>query len=91
MTGNGIKYRALIIGLGKIAVGYDHDSSANSVFTHTKAYIRDGRFEIVGGIDPNPDRRLEFEDFSGRPAWRSLNAYLDERKKGRVQIVSIKF
>lgn len=89
MTGNGFKYRALIIGLGKIGLGYDLYSSANSVFTHTKAYMRDGRFEIAGGIDPNPERRLEFEQLSGKPAWGSLNSYLDERKKESVQIVSI--
>jgi len=62
----------VIVGLGRIGLGYDFAGEDHQVFTHTKACLVHHRFELVMGIDPRESARRDFESFSGRPASPSL-------------------
>lgn len=74
------QYGVLIIGLGKIGLQYDLTSLDNCFFTHTKAFHRHPGFDIIGGIDPLPDRCNEFEEATSKPARQSLeNLTLTEK------------
>ncbi|MBI3444902.1 MAG: Gfo/Idh/MocA family oxidoreductase [Magnetospirillum sp.] len=53
--------RALIIGCGAIAGGYDEESpDADQILTHAKAYQRHPGFVLVGCVGPDPVRRAHF-------------------------------
>lgn len=53
----------LLVGLGKIAVGYDlTDSSAHSVLSHARAFSEHRGFQLVAGVDPCIDARKRFTD-----------------------------
>lgn len=53
--------KVLIIGLGKVAAGYDIDEpNQNIVLTHARAFSLHPDFCLVGGVDPNPDSRKRF-------------------------------
>jgi predicted dehydrogenase len=62
------RYQVIVIGLGKIGLGYDLNGPETCCFTHTKAFHRHPGFELIGGVDSLPDRRREFEQFTGKPA-----------------------
>ncbi len=62
------QYGVIIVGLGRIGLGYDLNSSDRCCFTHTKAFYKHPGFELIGGVDLVPERRKEFEEFTGKPA-----------------------
>jgi predicted dehydrogenase len=64
------RLRALIVGCGRIAGGFDaaRKDAAELPLTHAGAYTRDGRFEIAGCVEPDGDRRLAFMTRWGIPA-----------------------
>lgn len=67
-------FTCIVIGLGKIGLAYDLHTSAGEIFSHTKACLVHGDFELLGGIDPDPERREKFRVFAGRNAYESLSA-----------------
>jgi predicted dehydrogenase len=56
------RLRALIVGCGRIAGGFDSAETRSGEFplTHAGGYTRDARFEIAGCVEPDDDRRLAF-------------------------------
>lgn len=62
------RYQVIVIGLGKIGLGYDLNGPETCCFTHTKAFQSHPGFELIGGVDSLPARRKEFEQFTGKPA-----------------------
>ena len=55
--------RALIIGCGKIAGGFDVGRAAgSSPLTHAGAYTADDRFELTACVDPDDSRRKAFAE-----------------------------
>ena len=44
---------AAIVGCGRIAGGYDLASGPSEVWSHAKAYRRDGRVRLVAAWDPD--------------------------------------
>lgn len=61
--------RALIVGCGAIAGGYDEASPESAqVLTHAKAYRNDPRFAIAACVEPDAARRTRFMDIWGVPA-----------------------
>ena len=76
----------LLVGLGGIGMGYDlitpDDDQGQSlvrptVRTHAAAISACDSMELVGGLDPRPERRAEFERAFGRPAWPSFDEIPD--------------
>lgn len=55
-----MKYRALLIGLGNIAQGYDKNTPDSCVLTHAKAFYLHPGFELYAGIDPDQNKQAEF-------------------------------
>lgn len=53
----------LLVGLGKIAVGYDLTNlSAHSVLSHARAFSEHRGFQLVAGVDPCIEARKRFTD-----------------------------
>jgi predicted dehydrogenase len=63
------RLRALIIGCGAIAGGYDEaEPASDQVLTHAKAYTRHPGFEIAACVEPDGERRAAFMRAWGIPA-----------------------
>jgi len=57
-----LKYTVGLIGLGNIGMGYDYDiPNSESIFTHANAFSLHSNFELVGGCDPDINKRKRFE------------------------------
>lgn len=57
-----VTFKVLIVGLGNIGMGYDLHHDANRyILSHARAFHSHPRFRLVGGVDPDPDRRQLFE------------------------------
>jgi predicted dehydrogenase len=55
------RLKALIVGCGAIAGGYDEATpDSDQILTHAKAYLRHPKFDIVGCVEPDPQRRAKF-------------------------------
>lgn len=68
-----IKFKVLIIGCGNIAGGFDRDLFFHGFpYSHAGGYIRDGRFDIVGCVEPDEMRRKKF-----LKAWKIPNGFSD--------------
>lgn len=84
------KLRALIVGCGRIAGGFDSARSNSGEFpvTHVGGYMQDSRFEITGCVEPDDSRRLAFMNRWKIPAdYRSIE---DVRTAGtQFDVVSI--
>lgn len=64
----------MLIGLGKIGMGYDWDMPETvPALTHTTAFARNPNFELLGAIDPDPRRRQEYTGRYQKPSWERLN------------------
>lgn len=81
-----MKYTAVVIGLGRIGLGYDLTSGPDEIFSHTKAFLRHPGFELLGGADPDAGNRAAFERYSGKKAWQVAKEMLAEL---RPQIVAV--
>lgn len=68
MVGSFSTLRVLIVGCGNIAGGFDERRPADALpLSHAGAYRRDGRFDIVGCIEPDAGRRAAFQAHWGIP------------------------
>jgi predicted dehydrogenase len=55
------RIKALIVGCGAIAGGYDERSpESRQILTHAKAYLRHPKFDIVGCVEPDREKRAKF-------------------------------
>lgn len=69
--------KSLIVGLGKIGLGYDfYDSTDTFVASHAKALHLHSDFDLVAGVDPATDRREMFSRKYGKPAFESIDSAL---------------
>jgi predicted dehydrogenase len=81
------RYKAAIIGLGRIGQGFDYDQPDDSLIaTHASAYFYHPGFELLAGVDPVPSQRKRFETKFDRPAYTDIKAMMDHH---RPDIVSI--
>lgn len=67
--------KVLVIGLGKIAIGYDLQADEPEVHGHCRAYLRNPGIELVGGVDPVASQRALFETLCSRPAWPTIEDF----------------
>ena len=83
-----MKYRGLVVGLGKIGMGYDYnDLGKTFIASHTKALQLHPDFLLVGGVDPIPKLREKFTDKYNQKAYKDLS-YALEYCKPEMVIVS---
>jgi predicted dehydrogenase len=83
-----MKYNALVVGLGRIGLGFDLTSQAGQILTHTKAYLKHKDFNLVAGVDVNSSRRKEFQNYSGKIAYRDIEQFI-EHDKTKIDVVSL--
>ncbi len=66
-----MRNRCVIIGLGKIGMGYDINTEpeARTVYSHAKAFSLHPNFQLVCGVDPSSVNRDVFSAHFCRPAY----------------------
>lgn len=82
-------YRALIVGCGNIAGGFDISRTRTQLpLTHAGAYIQHGAFEVRACIDPDADR---LRDFSQRwnVSWNARDFAELKANPGDFDVISI--
>ena len=81
-------YRAVIIGLGKIAWRYDDDSTGinQTSRTHAKAYLLNPNVELVAGCSTSKKDRVDFQKIYEVEVYEN---YEEMIKKVKPDIISI--
>ncbi len=65
-----IKYKALLVGLGNIGMGYDLNSPSNNlVLSHAKSLMLSDRFIFKGAVDSDILKRKKFEKYYNLPSY----------------------
>ena len=81
------RYKAAIIGLGRIGQGFDYDQPDDSLIaTHASAYFHHPGFELLAGVDPVPSQRKRFEAKYDRPAYSDIKEMMDHHLPDIVSI-----
>ena len=81
--------RALIVGCGRIAGGYNRSVSDPKVQTHALAYIRHPSYELVACVEPDVAKRTEFMKVWGVPeGYDTLDAALKDADYDIVSLCS---
>ena len=81
------RYKAAVIGLGKIGQEFDYDHPDDSLIaTHASAYFYHPGFKLLAGVDPVPSQRKRFETKYDCPAYDDIKVMMDYH---RPDIVSI--
>ena len=82
-------FSALIVGLGRIGMGYDLElPAADFVYSHARALGLHHEFELIGAVDPEERERILFQSAYGAPAYASIEEALTARKPDMVIIAS---
>jgi len=68
-------FRVLIIGLGDIAMGYDHGRD-DVTWTHIGALLKNKNFEIIGGVDPVIATHAKFYALTSAPVYADIDEFL---------------
>lgn len=72
-------YRALIIGLGNVGIGYDLGfKQFEKILTLGRAFHEHENFELVGGVDTDPDQCKLFEKYYLRPSYPDIEVAINE-------------
>ena len=56
-----MKIDTLVIGLGKVGMGYDYLQRKKKIKSHAQAIVGNKNFQLVGGVDKNFLKRKKFE------------------------------
>lgn len=65
-----MSHTAVVIGLGQIGMGYDlFLQPERYVLTHSRAFAEHPAFSLIGGVDPSPTRRADFERIYEQPSF----------------------
>jgi len=79
-------YRVLIIGLGRIGMGYDLDKSHTHVLSHARAFRAHEKFRLAGGVDDDGERRKVFEASYNCPAFPNIESAMRMLKPDIVAV-----
>lgn len=84
-----MSYSTLIVGLGKIGLGYDiSDPSDENIRTHARAFHLHQKFILVAGVDPSLQARELFEENYECKAYSDLRSALHELKPDVVVVAT---
>ena len=71
-----MKYRAILIGLGKIGFQYDRNvDDPKIVLSHAKAISLNPNFDLIGGVDPSEENRINFQERYGVTGFKSIEDF----------------
>lgn len=80
---------AVVVGLGKIGMGYDLGvNSPSTVLSHAKALALSDRFTLLGGVDPDSEKRRLFEAHFNAPSFVSLTHALETLRPDLVVLAT---
>jgi predicted dehydrogenase len=80
-------YRALIVGLGNIGMGYDLGAEPGlRVATLARAFYEHPAFELVGGVDTDSARQELFQKHYARPPFSGIDVAMRETSPDVVAI-----
>src|SRR3989344_8478600 len=80
-------YKAVVIGLGKIGIGYDlRVPASRAVQTHAQGFQAHPGFKLVGAMDTRAEPRRAFSKKFGVPSFARIEALLAAT---RPEIVSL--
>jgi predicted dehydrogenase len=81
--------KVLIVGLGKIGMGYDLNLDVdNFILTHARAFSRHENFELVAGVDSNRDLGKAFESYYNRKSYTDLLVAIRETNPSIVVVAT---
>ncbi len=82
--------RAIVIGLGRIGLLYDAqlDPDSDWVLTHTRACMTHPSIYLVGGVDPDAQRRETFSRVTGQTAFASVAQAVSSVKEADIVIIA---
>ena len=82
-----MSYKALVIGLGQIGMGYDlkHDNN-NYVLTHSRAFQQHLSYDLIAGCDPDLEKQEIFELEYQCPAYSTVEEVLKNHKPDIVAV-----
>ena len=81
-------YKAVLIGLGKIAWKMGSDSLSNSSLCHKDAFEKNNKTYLVGGFSPSNSDVEEFSEPTGIQGYSNLLEMLEELRPDIVSICS---
>lgn len=71
-----MKYSAILIGLGKIGFQYDRNiDDPKIVLSHAKAISLNPNFDLIGGVDPSEENRINFQERYGVNGFKSIEDF----------------
>ena len=77
----------LIIGLGKIGMGYDlRLDSGKHIYSHARAFSLHPKFQLIGGVDPDRQQCRIFTETYGCPAYGDVETALGKHQPDLVVI-----
>jgi len=79
-------YRALVVGLGQIGMGYDLHLSKEYTLTHCRAFYQNENFELVGGVDTDSKKQEAFEVHYGVRAYDDIKVALLQTRPDVVAV-----
>lgn len=68
-----MKIKTLVVGLGKIGIGYDLNKKNKESLSHCSSVINSKKFKLVGGVDKDKNKKIPFERCYG-------NLFFDDLK-----------
>jgi len=81
--------KVLIVGLGKIGMGYDLNLDVdNFTLTHARAFSRHENFELVAGVDSNQDLGKAFESYYNRKSYTDLLVAIRENNPSIIVLAT---
>ncbi len=81
------RYKAAVVGLGGIGLGYDYDAADDSrVLTHAAGFHCHPGFELAAGVDDSAAARERFTAKYGRPAFATVGELM---AACRPEVVSV--
>lgn len=86
--GTRMPFKALIVGLGQIGMGYDLLLDVGHIYSHARAFTMHPDFELIGGVDPDVERRAAFERAYACPAYAGIGAALAAQAPDVVAIAA---
>ena len=81
-------FKALVVGLGQIGMGYDLTLDAEYIYSHARAFTMHPDFELIGGVDPDAERRATFERVYECPAYADIGVALEAQLADVVVIAT---
>ncbi len=80
-------FRSMIVGLGQIGLLYDLDEKRCKPSSHTNAYVKSEKFNVVAASDPFPERETVLHQFS--PKTLFYNDTTSMLRSHEVDVISI--